>query len=179
MRISDWSSDVCSSDLRARHRHLHREPGIQPAGRRPARLARSQERRPGMSEGQGTAKPLLAVEDLQVSFPSRKGLVEAVRGVSFSLGREKLGIVGESGSGKSMTGRAILRLVSKPGIVRAKRLEFDGIDLQRPSEEQRRRNPGQRISMVMQDPKFSLNPVMRVGEQIAEAYRTHQKVSHA
>src|SRR3546814_5192896 len=62
-----------------------------------------------MSEGQGTAKPLLAVEDLQVSFPSRKGLVEAVRGVSFSLGREKLGIVGESGSGKSMTGRAILR----------------------------------------------------------------------
>src|SRR3546814_7925347 len=73
-----------------------------------------------MSEGQGTAKPLLAVEDLQVSFPSRKGLVEAVRGVSFSLGREKLGIVGESGSGKSMTGRAILRLVSKPGIVRAR-----------------------------------------------------------
>src|SRR3546814_3559113 len=90
-----------------------------------------------MSEGQGTAKPRLAAEDLQVSFPSRKGLVEAVRGVSFSLGREKLGIVGESGSGKSMTGRAILRLVSKPGIVRAKRLEFDGIDLQRASEAQR------------------------------------------
>src|SRR3546814_5915686 len=78
-----------------------------------------------------------------------------------------------------MTGRAILRLVSKPGIVRAKRLEFDGIDLQRASEAQMRRIRGQRISMVMQDPKFSLNPVMRVGEQIAEAYRTHQKVSHA
>ncbi|MGD1876168.1 MAG: ABC transporter ATP-binding protein [Kiloniellaceae bacterium] len=124
-------------------------------------------------------KPLLAVEDLKVRFPTRKGVVEAVRGISFSLGREKLGIVGESGSGKSMTGRAILRLVSRPGIVTAKRMEFDGIDLQRASEAQMRTIRGQRISMVMQDPKFSLNPVMRVGEQIAEAYRTHQKVRPA
>src|SRR3546814_2210101 len=91
-----------------------------------------------------------------------------------SLGREKLGIVGESGSGKSMTGRAILRLVSKPGIVRAKRLEFDGIDLQRASEAQMRRIRGQRISMVMQDPKFSLNPVMRVGEQIRSEEHTSE-----
>ncbi|GAB4363660.1 MAG: ABC transporter ATP-binding protein [Kiloniellaceae bacterium] len=124
-------------------------------------------------------KPLLTVEDLKVSFPTRKGLVEAVRGISFSLGREKLGIVGESGSGKSMTGRSILRLVSHPGVVTARRLEFDGIDLQRASEAEMRRIRGQRISMVMQDPKFSLNPVMRVGEQIAEAYRTHQKVAPA
>ncbi len=122
------------------------------------------------------AAPLLTVEDLRVDFPTRKGLVQAVRGISFSLGREKLGIVGESGSGKSMTGRSILRLVSAPGQVTAKRLEFDGIDLQRASEAQMRDIRGQRISMVMQDPKFSLNPVMRVGEQIAEAYRTHQKV---
>ncbi len=122
-------------------------------------------------------RPLLAVEDLKVNFPTRKGLVEAVRGISFSLGREKLGIVGESGSGKSMTGRAILRLVSAPGEVTARRLEFDGIDLQTAGEAQMRQIRGQRISMVMQDPKFSLNPVMRVGEQIAEAYRTHQKVS--
>jgi peptide/nickel transport system ATP-binding protein len=78
-----------------------------------------------------------------------------------------------------MTGRAILRLVSRPGIVRAKRLEFDGIVLQRASSAQMRQIRGQRISMVMQDPKFSLNPTMRVGEQIAEAYRTHQKVSPA
>lgn len=132
-----------------------------------------------MSERPVTEKPLLAIEDLRVSFPTRSGVVEAVRGISFSLGREKLGIVGESGSGKSMTGRAILRLVGKPGIVRAKRLEFDGIDLQRVSEAKLRSIRGQRISMVMQDPKFSLNPVMRVGEQIAEAYRTHQKVSQA
>ena len=79
-------------------------------------------------------KPLLAIEDLHVDFPTRKGLVEAVRGISLSLGREKLGIVGESGSGKSLTGRSILRLVPQPGVVAAKRLEFDGIDLQRASE---------------------------------------------
>ena len=132
-----------------------------------------------MSDRAMSDKPLLAVEDLKVRFPTRKGVVEAVRGISFSLGREKLGIVGESGSGKSMTGRAILRLVSRPGIVTAKRMEFDGIDLQRASEAQMRTIRGQRISMVMQDPKFSLNPVMRVGEQIAEAYRTHQKVRPA
>lgn len=121
-------------------------------------------------------KPLLTVEDLKVDFPTRKGLVQAVRGISFSLGREKLGIVGESGSGKSMTGRSILRLVSAPGQVSARRLEFDGIELQNLSESQMRGIRGQRISMVMQDPKFSLNPVMRVGEQIAEAYRVHQNV---
>ncbi|WP_422366974.1 ABC transporter ATP-binding protein [Pelagibius sp.] len=120
--------------------------------------------------------PLLTVEDLKVDFPTRKGLVQAVRGISFSLGREKLGIVGESGSGKSMTGRSILRLVSAPGQVSARRLEFDGIELQNLSESQMREIRGQRISMVMQDPKFSLNPVMRVGEQIAEAYRVHQNV---
>jgi peptide/nickel transport system ATP-binding protein len=124
-------------------------------------------------------KPLLTVEDLYVNFFTREGPVEAVRGISFSLGREKLGIVGESGSGKSMTGRAILRLIRYPGIATAKRLEFDGIDLQRASSAQMRQIRGQRISMVMQDPKFSLNPTMRVGEQIAEAYRTHQKVSPA
>ena len=121
-------------------------------------------------------RPLLAVEDLRVDFPTRKGLVQAVRGISFSLGREKLGIVGESGSGKSMTGRSILRLVGAPGEVSARRLEFDGMDIMSASEAQMRDIRGERISMVMQDPKFSLNPVMRVGEQIAEAYRTHQKV---
>ena len=76
-----------------------------------------------------TDKPLLTVEDLHVDFATPKGLVEAVRGVSFTLGREKLGIVGESGSGKSVTGRSILKLIRPPGRVRAKRLEFDGIDL--------------------------------------------------
>jgi peptide/nickel transport system ATP-binding protein len=121
--------------------------------------------------------PLLSVEDLRVDFLTRKGLIEAVRGVSFSMGREKLGIVGESGSGKSVTGRSILRLVPPPGRVRAERLDFDGIDLLDADDRALRKIRGQRVSMVMQDPKFSLNPVMTVGRQIAEAYRTHAKVS--
>jgi peptide/nickel transport system ATP-binding protein len=123
--------------------------------------------------------PLLSVEDLRVSFPSRTGVVEAVRGVDFTMGREKLGIVGESGSGKSVTGRSILRLVSPPGQVSAKRLDFDGIDLLGASAGEMRDIRGRRISMVMQDPKFSLNPVMTVGRQIAEAYHAHAEASSA
>jgi len=121
--------------------------------------------------------PLIAVEDLHVDFATPKGLVEAVRGIGFTLGREKLGIVGESGSGKSVTGRAILRLVPPPGRVRAKRLEFEGRDLAGMSEQDMRRIRGRRISMVMQDPKYSLNPVMTIGKQIAEAYRVHAQVA--
>ena len=117
---------------------------------------------------------LLRVEDLWVRFPKRGGgVVEAVRGISFSVGRERVGIVGESGSGKSMTGRAILRLICPPGELTAKRIDFDGANLMALSERQMRRVRGEKISMVMQDPKFSLNPVMTVGDQIAEAYRLH------
>jgi peptide/nickel transport system ATP-binding protein len=123
------------------------------------------------------SKPLLTVDDLRVTFPTSRGSAEVVRGVSFSLGRERLGIVGESGSGKSMTGRSILKLIRAPGKVTAKRLEFDGIDLMKQSEKAMRNIRGARISMVMQDPKFSLNPVMTVKEQIAEALRTHQKLA--
>ncbi|MDR6287662.1 MULTISPECIES: ABC transporter ATP-binding protein [Inquilinus] len=121
--------------------------------------------------------PLLEVENLSVTFDTPKGEVRAVRKLSFALGREKLGIVGESGSGKSMTGRSILRLVTPPGRVEADRLVFDGIDLQRQSERRMRDIRGRRISMVMQDPKFSLNPVVTVGEQVAEAYRIHKRAS--
>jgi len=124
------------------------------------------------------SKPLLTVEDLRVSFATHQGLVQAVRGVDFTLSREKLGIVGESGSGKSQTGRAILGLT--PGKIEAKRLLFDGIDLLSLSQRGLRAIRGRRITMVMQDPKFSLNPVMRVGRQIDEAYRAHSKAgSHA
>lgn len=119
---------------------------------------------------------LLKVENLRVSFPTHRGRVEVVKGISFALGRERLGIVGESGSGKSMTGRAILKLIRKPGLVTADKLEFEGIDLTAQSEKQMRSVRGARISMVMQDPKYSLNPVMTVGEQIAEALVTHQKL---
>ena len=125
------------------------------------------------------SKPLLDVEDLRVRFHLRTGTVEAVRGVSFQLGRERLGIVGESGSGKSQTGRAILGLTPPPGEVAAKRLAFDGIDLLTASRRTLRTLRGGRISMVMQDPKYSLNPVMTIGEQIVEAYRAHAKASRA
>ncbi|RJG41151.1 ABC transporter ATP-binding protein [Mesorhizobium sp. DCY119] len=120
--------------------------------------------------------PLLEVDNLRVTFPTARGDIDVVRGVSFTLGRERLGIVGESGSGKSMTGRSILKLIRTPGIVSADRLTFDGIDLLAQSEKQMRAIRGARISMVMQDPKFSLNPVMTIGEQIAEALLTHQRL---
>ena len=121
--------------------------------------------------------PLLVVDDLHITFDSPRGPIEAVRGVSFSLGREKLGIVGESGSGKSQTGRALLGLVGRNGRVEARRLSFDGIDLLRADERTMRTIRGGRISMIMQDPKFSLNPVITVGEQIVEAFRVHARVS--
>ncbi|MBC6404726.1 MAG: ABC transporter ATP-binding protein [Rhodospirillales bacterium] len=116
---------------------------------------------------------LLEVEELQVRFRTPTRTVEAVRGVSFSLGRERLGIVGESGSGKTVTGRALLRLVRPPGQVTARRMRFDGQDLLSLCERGMRAIRGGRISMVMQDPKFSLNPVMRIGRQLTEAMRVH------
>ena len=122
---------------------------------------------------------LLEVENLWVKFPTRQGVFDAVRGVSFSLGRERLGIVGESGSGKSMTGRAILRLIRHPGIVEADHINLEGVNLLEKTEKDMRAVRGQRISMVMQDPKFSLNPVMTIGDQIIEAYRLHSKASKA
>ncbi|MDP3341377.1 ABC transporter ATP-binding protein [Frigidibacter sp.] len=122
---------------------------------------------------------LLTVEDLRITFPTRQGPSEVVRGVSFTLGRERLGIVGESGSGKSQTGRALLGLTPPPGTATAKRLEFDGIDLRSASPKQWRALRGGRMSMVMQDPKFSLNPVMTIGRQIMEALAFHGRSSRA
>lgn len=126
---------------------------------------------------------LLDVENLRVTFPTRQGEFEAVRGVSFTLGKERLGIVGESGSGKSLTGRAILRLIRKPGRVEADKMELHGRDLLSMSKKQMQGVRGQEISMVMQDPKFSLNPVMTIAAQIIEIYRFHtgasKKAAHA
>jgi peptide/nickel transport system ATP-binding protein len=121
----------------------------------------------------------LHVRGLHVRFPTPHGVIEAVKGIGFSIGREKVGIVGESGSGKSTVGRAILRLVPRPGIVTAERLAFQGEDLLGASDPVMRRIRGSRISMVLQDPKFSLNPVMRVGHQIEEAVRTHERVGRS
>ncbi|PRY26908.1 peptide/nickel transport system ATP-binding protein [Aliiruegeria haliotis] len=124
-------------------------------------------------------KPLLDIENLQVRFATRTGTFEAVRGISFTLGRERLGIVGESGSGKSMTGRAILRLIRSPGTIEADRMALHGEDLLSVPEKRMRQLRGGKISMIMQDPKFSLNPVMSVGQQMVEALRTHESVSKA
>ena len=121
--------------------------------------------------------PLLDVRNLRVTFHTPKETVAAVRGVSFRMGREKLGIVGESGSGKSVTCRSLLGLVRPPGRMTADRLDFDGMDLRQADEGRLQQIRGRRIAMVMQDPKYSLNPVMTVGEQIAEAYRIHARAS--
>ncbi|MER2509649.1 ABC transporter ATP-binding protein [Amaricoccus sp.] len=118
--------------------------------------------------------PLLTVRNLRVTYPGRVRPVEAVRGVSFTLGRERLGIVGESGSGKSQTGRAIMGLTPPQAGVTADTLDFAGIDLLTASPRTRRSLRGGRIAMVLQDPKYSLNPVMSIGRQIVETLVTHR-----
>lgn len=121
--------------------------------------------------------PLLDIRDLHISFAAATGDVHAVRGLSLRLGREKLGIVGESGSGKTMTGRAILGLIRPPGRMHASRLDFDGIDLLSATKSTWRTLRGKRMTMVMQDPKFSLNPVMQIGMQLREGLQQHERIS--
>jgi peptide/nickel transport system ATP-binding protein len=121
-------------------------------------------------------QPLLKIENLRVSYRSGKSYNTVVKGVSFDLGRERLGIVGESGSGKSTIGRALLKLLPTAKI-EADRMDFSGTDLLAASERQMLNIRGRRISMILQDPKFSLNPVHTVGDQIAEAYRVHYSAS--
>ena len=128
-----------------------------------------------MSITNNTSGCLLDVENLNVTFPSVHGAINAVRNISFTMGREKVAIVGESGSGKSQTGRALLGL--SPGNVSADKMIFDGVDLQRLSPRAYRDIRGKRISMVMQDPKYSLNPVMTIGKQMLEACHIQMKVS--
>ncbi|MFJ4256574.1 MULTISPECIES: ABC transporter ATP-binding protein [Pseudomonas] len=121
----------------------------------------------------------LNVESLNVRFVNGKKVMHAVRDVSFTLGREKLAIVGESGSGKSTVGRSLLKLHPGSAQITAKALQFGDVDLLSASEKAMQKIRGQRISMIMQDPKYSLNPVVRVGDQIAEAYLAHHKASRS
>lgn len=115
---------------------------------------------------------LVEIDNLRIAFRQDDGSYnDAVRGVSWSLGREKLGIVGESGSGKSLTGRALLGVLPPYARMSVDRMSFDGIDLTTASSRQRRSLRGGRMGMILQDPKFSLNPVMSVGKQIVEAIR--------
>jgi peptide/nickel transport system ATP-binding protein len=120
---------------------------------------------------------MVRIENLTISFPSPQGMSQAVRGVSMNLGAEKLGIVGESGSGKSLTARALLRLLPPAAQVTADRLEFDGIDILKASERDMRAIRGKRAGLILQDPKYSLNPIMTAGSQIAEAWRNQRKGS--
>jgi peptide/nickel transport system ATP-binding protein len=124
--------------------------------------------------------PLLKIENLNVEFRNHAGnSTQAVRDVSFALGQERLGIVGESGSGKSTVGRAILSLIPPSGKIKAEKIALNGVDLQKLSELEMRKIRGNKISMIMQDPKHALNPVMRVGDQIAEAFRLHNNIVHS
>lgn len=118
---------------------------------------------------------VLTVRDLAVRF-GRSG-VRAVDGVSFDLGIERLGIVGESGSGKSTLGRAIMRLLPAAASVEAEQLDFDGEPLLSRSEREMRGLRGNRMALIMQDPRYSLNPVLPVGKQVAEAALLHQRIN--
>jgi peptide/nickel transport system ATP-binding protein len=123
---------------------------------------------------------LLEVKDLEVKFALRLGELTAINGVSFTLDRgERLGIVGESGAGKSVTGFAIINLLSKPGYISAGRILFEGQELNRLPEEKMREIRGNRISMIFQDPMMTLNPVLTISTQMVETVLAHQNVSKA
>ncbi|MEV5504357.1 ABC transporter ATP-binding protein [Nonomuraea fuscirosea] len=120
---------------------------------------------------------LLVVEDLTVTFPTTRGPVEVVKGVSFTVGRdETVGIVGESGSGKSMTSLAIMGLLPKGARTRGS-VRLDGTELLGRPERELRRLRGDQLSMIFQDPLSSLNPYYTVGLQIEEMYRAHRDKS--
>ena len=122
--------------------------------------------------------PTLEVRDLQTHFFTRAGVVKAVDGVSFSVGRGKvMGLVGESGSGKSVTGFSIIGLVDPPGRIAGGSILFQGRDLAKLSEEEMRDLRGNRIAMIFQDPMMTLNPVLRIDTQMIETVKAHKKVS--
>lgn len=119
--------------------------------------------------------PVLEVRGLTTRFETRKGTVTAVRDVSFSVAPGRImGLVGESGSGKSVTGFSILGLIEEPGQVSAGEVLLEGADLRRLPPEDMRRMRGRKLAMVFQDPMMTLNPVLRVGDQMAMAVRVHQ-----
>ena len=125
------------------------------------------------------AEPLLTVTDLRVAYPAPGGYAEVLRGVSFTLGHERLGIVGESGSGKSTTGRAIMRLLPPQARLSAATLRYRDIDLLTASERGLRDLRGGKIAMVLQDSRYSLNPLHTVERQIGESCRLHRRMSRA
>ena len=127
-----------------------------------------------------SAGPLLEVENLRTSFETALGVVRAVDGVSFTLARGRsLGIVGESGSGKTILSRSIMGLLPRRNVIREGSVRFEGMELTTMSLRQRRNIWGAEMAMIFQDPMTSLNPVMKVGKQIAEPLRTHLDMSRS
>ncbi len=123
---------------------------------------------------------LLEVKDLEVKFALRFQDLTAINGVSFVLDKkERLGIVGESGAGKSVTGFAIINLLSKPGYISAGKILFEGREINQLPEEKMREIRGNRISMIFQDPMMTLNPVLTISTQMVETVLAHQDVSKA
>ena len=121
---------------------------------------------------------ILEVEDLEVKFALRGGDLTAINGASFTLDPgEKMGIVGESGAGKSVTGFAIINLISKPGFISGGRILFNGEEISTFSDEKMRKIRGNRISMVFQDPMMTLNPVFTIGTQMVETLKAHRNIS--
>src|ERR1700694_5757083 len=121
-------------------------------------------------------EPLLSVQNLKVTFKTDNGLVKAVNNVSFDLAEgETLGIVGESGSGKSVTNMAIMRLLPMPParIDPESKVIFRGRDLVKLSDSEMRKIRGKEIAMIFQDPMTSLNPVLRIGNQLTESIKLH------
>ena len=124
--------------------------------------------------------PVLAVEGLKTHFFTKAGIIKAVDGVSFTVGRgEVVGLVGESGSGKTVTGFSIIGLVDPPGRVVAGRVLFNGENVAGLPDEEMRRFRGRRIAMIFQDPMMTLNPVLRIDTQMIEAIQAHEKVGRA
>jgi peptide/nickel transport system ATP-binding protein len=122
--------------------------------------------------------PLLQIEDLKVTFSTRRGLVEAVRGITLSLGPgEMLGLVGESGSGKSVTGFAVTHLLDKAGRIAGGRILFKGQDITRASAVDFGELHGAAMAMIFQNPRAALNPIRSVGQQIADAILAHRRIS--
>jgi oligopeptide/dipeptide ABC transporter ATP-binding protein len=125
-----------------------------------------------------TAETLLEVRDLKVSFRTEDGLIQAVDGVSLSLSEgETLGIVGESGSGKSVTMMSVMRLINDPNAHFEGEVVYKGRDLMKLTRDQMREIRGSGIAMIFQDPMTSLNPVYRIGWQIAEQIQAHEQIS--
>ncbi len=121
---------------------------------------------------------MLSIKDLAVTFKTRKGEVDAVRGISLDVGKgETLGIVGESGSGKSVTSYALMRILDAGGEIRAGDVTFGGIDLRAASERDMRDIRGREVSMIFQNPRAALNPIRRVGHQIKDVLIRHAQAT--